>query len=40
MGLSGTSAHTIFALFSHFCDAGGLGDLGNTVVPTCDRYLL
>ena len=34
MGRSGTRAHAIYALFSHFCYVGGFGDLGDTVVPT------
>ena len=34
MGRSGTSAHAIYALFSHFCFVGGFGDLGDPVVPT------
>ena len=34
MGRSGTSAHTVYALFSHFCYVGGFGDLGDPMVPT------
>ena len=34
MGRSGTSAGAIYALFSHFCYAGGFGDLGDPVLPT------
>ena len=34
MGRSGTSAHAVYALFSHFCYVGGFGDLGDPVVPT------
>ena len=34
MGRSGTSAHALYALFSHFCCVGGFGDLGDPVVPT------
>ena len=34
MGRSGTSAYAVYALFSHFCDVGGFGNLGEPVVPT------
>ena len=34
MGRSGTSAYAVYALFSHFCDVGGFGDLGDPVVST------
>ena len=34
MGRSGTSANAVYALFSHFCYVGGLGDLSDPVVPT------
>ena len=34
MGQSGTSAHAVYALSSHFCYVGGFGDLGDPVVPT------
>ena len=34
MGRSGTSAHVVYALFSHFCYVGGFGNLGDPVVPT------
>ena len=34
MGQSGTSAHAVYALFSHFWYVGGFGDLGDPVVPT------
>ena len=34
MGQSGTSAHAVYALFSHFCYLGGFGDLGDLVLPT------
>ena len=34
MGRSGTSAHVVYPLFSHFCNVGCFGDLGDTVVPT------
>ena len=34
MGRSGTSAHAVYALLSHFCCVGGFGDLGDPVVPT------
>ena len=34
MGRSGTSAHAVYALFSHFCYIGGFGDHGDPVVPT------
>ena len=34
MGRSGTSAYAVYALFSHFCDGGGFGDLGDPVVST------
>ena len=34
MGRSGTSAHAVYALFSHFCYVGGFGDLRDPVVPT------
>ena len=33
MGRSGTSAHAVYALFSHFWYVGGFGDLGDPVVP-------
>ena len=34
MGRSGTSAHAVYALFSHFCYVGGFGDLADPVVST------
>ena len=34
MGRGGTSAHAVYALFSHFCYVGGFGDLGDPVVST------
>ena len=34
MGRSGTSAYAVYALFSHFCDVGGFGVLGDPVLPT------
>ena len=34
MGRSGTSAHAVYALSSHFWYVGGFGDLGDPVVPT------
>ena len=34
MGRSGTSAHAVYALFSHLCYVGGFGNLGEPVVPT------
>ena len=34
MGRSGTSAHTVYALFSHFWYVGSFGNLGDPVVPT------
>ena len=34
MGRSGTSAHAVYAIFSHFCYVGGFGNLGDPVVPT------
>ena len=34
MGLSGTSACAVYALFSHFCYVGCFGDLGDPGVPT------
>ena len=34
MGRSGTSAYVAYALFSHFCYVGGLGNLGGPVVST------
>ena len=34
MARSGTSAYAVYALFSHFCYVGGLGDLSDPVVPT------
>ena len=34
MGRSVTSAHAIYALFSHFCYVGGFDDLGDPVLPT------
>ena len=37
MGRSGTSADAVYALFSHFCDVGGFGDLGDPVLPTPRR---
>ena len=33
MGRSGTGAHVVYALFSHFCYVAGFGDLGDPVVP-------
>ena len=34
MGQIGTSAHAVYALFSHFCHMGGFGDLRDPVLPT------
>ena len=34
MGRSGTSASAVYALFSHFCNVGGFGHLGDPMVPT------
>ena len=34
MGRSGTSAHAVYALFSHFWYVGGFGNLSEPVVPT------
>ena len=34
MGRSGMSADAVYALFSHFCYVGGVGDLGDPVLPT------
>ena len=34
MGRSGTRAHAVYALLSHFWYVGGFGDLGDPVVPT------
>ena len=34
MGRSGTSANAVYALLSHFCCAGGFGDVDDPVVPT------
>ena len=34
MGRSGTSAHALYAFFSHFCLVGGSGAFGDPVVPT------
>ena len=33
IGWSGTSANAVYALFSHFCYVGGLGDLSDPMVP-------
>ena len=34
MGRSGTSAHAVYALFSHFWYVAGVGDLGDPALPT------
>ena len=34
IGRCRTSAHVIYALFSHFCYVGGFGNLGDPMLPT------
>ena len=34
MGRSGTSTYAVYAFCGHFWYVGGLGDLGDPVVPT------
>ena len=34
MGQGAKSAHVVHALFSHYCYVGGVGDVGDPVLPT------